>query len=81
MCRVPAVSDMAQVQLRSRRVQAPASSLMSQSYSSPLLSSRLSHSPSSTDSPHTSYQGLTLVHFSAQRRRFVSDRGYTGFRV
>jgi hypothetical protein len=26
--------------------------------------------------PHTSKQGLTLVHFSAQRKLFVWDRGW-----
>jgi len=49
--------ETAQVELRSRRVEAPAPS------------------PGPASSDAASDQGLTLVHFSAQRKRFLLDRG------
>ena len=59
---VDTVDRRAQVELKSERVQAPALRL-------------LKRWPPPPSPPPLLRQGLTLVHFSAQRKRFVWHRG------
>jgi len=73
--RVCFVSETARVKLKSGRVQVPADRVS-------ILAAVLTMSPNrryrgcfTPITPPTTDQGLTLLHFSAQRKRFVWDRG------
>ena len=64
------MSDTAHVELKSERVKAPASFLITASFRSH-PSTVLSSAPGS----RPSNQGLKLVNFTAQLKRFLWDRG------